>query len=145
MQKTVIFVLESEVKQMNISIYEKIDYKKTKIEVAKVMENYKLILLKISDDEKPIISNKYSLKFNIKKSKLSQNEKYMIKVIEVINKLEADERKYIYLKHLSENKMSDEIIFSQCHMYDRGYKAMKKRAYIKMAYMLEIEIYKERI
>ena len=74
-----------------------------------------------------------------------ENIDYKKTKIEVINKLEFDERKYIYLKHLSESKMSDEIIFSQCHMYDRGYKAMKKRAYIKMAYMLEIEIYKEGI
>lgn len=140
-------------------IYESIDYKKTKVEVIKVLGVYKLLLLKIEDNQKPRVTGKYGLSFagfsgGVRSSKLESYvikkimlekklEEYIAKVVAAVNKLEEDERKYIYLKFFSDIKMSDEQIMPQCHRYERGFRILKKEAFLKLSIILGIEVYKE--
>ena len=140
-------------------IYGSIDYKKTKTELNKVMGVYKLLLLRIAENEKPRVTQKFGLTFAgftgrsssskiesyvIRKILLEQQlEEYIYKIVNAINKLDEEERKFIHLKYLSEFTLSDEQIQPQCHRYMRGFKFLKKEAYIKLAIVLGVEVYKE--
>ena len=140
------------------AIYESIDYKKTKEEVINVLSVYKLLLLRLEENQLPRMTAKYGLTFGggsgknsskvegyvLKKIILEEKlEAYINKIVYAYNKLEDDERKYIYLKYFSENKMSDEQIMPQCHRYERGFRALKKVAHMKLAIILGVEVYKD--
>lgn len=139
-------------------IFESVNYVETKNAVKNMMNLYKLLLLRLEDNQLPRMTAKYGLSFgggsSVRNTKSSvenyvlkkiilegQINEYVSKIILAFNKLDEDERKFLYLKYLTDMKMSDEQIMPQCHMCLRNFRELKKLAYIKFAMALGIEVY----
>lgn len=139
-------------------IFESVNYVETKNSVKNMMNLYKLLLLRLEENQLPRMTAKYGLPFGgsssvrntkskvedyvIKKIILEgQIEEYVTKIITAFNRLDEDERKYLYLKYLTDMTLSDEQIMPQCHMYLRNFRELKKQAYIKFAMALGVEVY----
>ena len=139
-------------------IFESINYVETKTAVRKMMDLYKLLLLRLEENQVPRITTKYGLTYaggSSCKSTKSNVEDYVIKkivlenklgdylskIVTAFNKLDETERKYLYLKFLTDTSISDEQIMPQCHMCLRSFRELKKLAYIKFAMALGIEVY----
>lgn len=94
-------------------IYDAINYKKTKFAVQQVMKVYKLLTLRLEESKVPKVTGRYGLTFggntNSKKSNVesmvirtiileNKIEEYLTRIVNAFNKLEDDERKYLYYK-----------------------------------------------
>ena len=139
-------------------IFESVNYVETKNAVKNIMNLYKLLLLRLEENQLPKMTAKYGLSFggraSVRNTKSSvesyvikkiilegQIEEYVNKIISAFNRLDEDERKYLYLKYLTDMTMSDEQIMPQCHMCLRNFGELKKLAYIKFALALGVEVY----
>lgn len=139
-------------------IFESVNYVETKNAVKNIMNLYKLLLLRLQENQLPRMTAKYGLSFGggcsvrdtkssvesyvIKKIILEGKiEEYISKIITAFNRLDEDERKYLYLKYLTDMTMSDDQIMPQCHMCLRSFRELKKLAYIKFAMALGVEVY----
>ena len=139
-------------------IFESINYVETKTAVKNMMGLYKLLLLRLEENEMPRVTTKYGLTYScstscnstkssvesyvIKKIVLDNKmNEYLTKIITAFNKLDETERKYLYLKFLTDSAMSDDQIMPQCHMCLRSFRELKKMAFIKFAMALGIEVY----
>lgn len=138
-------------------IFETINYKKTKLAVQQVMKVYKLLQLRLEESKCPKITGKYGLTFggntNSKKSNVesmvikkiileNQIEEYITRIVNAFNKLEDDERKYLYYKFFDPSNPTDEQVMANFNRYEFGFRALKRDAYIKFAIILQIEVYK---
>ena len=139
-------------------IFESVNYVETKNSVKNIMNLYKLLLLRIEENQLPRMTAKYGLSFggsgSVRNTKSSvenyvikkiilegQIEDYISKIINAFNRLDEDERKYLYLKYLTDMTLSDDQIMPQCHMCLRNFRELKKLAYIKFAMALGVEVY----
>lgn len=137
-------------------IYETINYKKTKLAVQQVMKVYKLLTLRLEESKTPKITGKYGLSFggntNSRKSNVesmviktivleNKVEEYLTRIVNAFNKLEDDERKYLYYKFFDPNNPTDEQIIQNFNRYEYGFRALKREAYIKFAIIMCVEVY----
>lgn len=139
-------------------IFESVNYVETKNSVKNMMNLYKLLLLRLEENQLPRMTAKYGLSFggktSVKNTRSSVEsyvikkiilegkiEEYITKIITAFNRLDEDERKYLYLKYLTDMTLSDEQIMPQCHMCLRNFRELKKNAYIKFAMALGVEVY----
>ena len=137
-------------------IYDAINYKKTKFAVQQVMKVYKLLTLRLEESKVPKVTGRYGLTFggntNSKKSNVesmvirtiileNKIEEYLTRIVNAFNKLEDDERKYLYYKFFDPNKPTDEQIIQNFNRYEYGFRALKKEAYIKFAIIMCVEVY----
>ena len=137
-------------------IYETINYKKTKLAVQQVMKVYKLLTLRLEESKTPKVTGKYGLTFggntNSKKSNVESMviktivleqkvEEYLTRIVNAFNKLEDDERKYLYYKFFDPNNPTDEQIIQNFNRYEYGFRTLKREAYIKFAIIMCVEVY----
>lgn len=137
-------------------IYDAINYKKTKFAVQQVMKAYKLLTLRLEESKIPKVTGRYGLTFggntNSKKSNVesmvirtiileNKVEEYLTRIVNAFNKLEDDERKYLYYKFFDPNKPTDEQIIQNFNRYEYGFRTLKKEAYIKFAIIMCVEVY----
>ena len=59
----------------------------------------------------------------------------------IFNKLDDEERRYLYYKFFDPNNPTDEQIIQNFNRYDYGFRALKREAYIKFAIIMCIEVY----
>lgn len=138
-------------------VYETINYKKTKNAVQQAMKVYKLLTLRLEEAKIPKITGKYGLTYggttNSKKSNVesmvikkiileNKIEDYLTRIVNAFNKLNDEERKYLYYKFFDPNNPTDEQIIQNFNRYDYGFRTLKKDAYIKFAIIMGIEVYK---
>lgn len=143
-------------KRTRTDIYEAIDYKKTKNAVQQVMKVYKLLTLRLEETKIPKVTGKYGLTFsgntNSRKSNVesvvirtiileNKIEEYLTRIVNAFNKLEDDERKYLYYKFFDPTNPTDEQIVQHFNRYDWGFRTLKKEAYIKLAIIMCVEVY----
>ena len=143
-------------KEMMTDVYDAINYKKTKFAVQQVMKTYKLLVLRLEESKVPKVTGKYGLTFggntNSRKSSVenmvirniileNKIEEYLTRIVNAFNKLEDDERKYLYYKFFDPSTPTDEQIIQHFNRYDHGFRALKKDAYIKFAVIMQVEVY----
>jgi len=138
-------------------IYNAIDYRKTKNAVQQVMQVYKLLTLRLEESKCPKITGKYGLSFggntNSRKSNVegmvmktivleNKIDEYLTRIVNAFNKLEDDERRYLYYKFFDPSNPTDEQIIQHFNRYEYGFRTLKKQAYIKFALIMCVEVYK---
>ena len=143
-------------REKQTDIYETINYKKTKNAVQQVIKIYKLLTLRLEETKVPMITGKYGLTFggntNSRKSNVesmvirtiileNKIEEYLTRIVNAFNKLEDDERKYLYYKFFDPSTPTDEQIIQHFNRYDYGFRLLKKEAYIKFAIIMCVEVY----
>jgi len=141
---------------LQTDVYETINYKKTKNAVLQAMKVYKLLTLRLEESKVPKITGKYGLSFggttNSKKSNVesmviktiileNKIEEYLTRIVNAFNKLDDEERRYLYYKFFDPNNPTDEQIIQNFNRYDYGFRALKREAYIKFAIIMCIEVY----
>jgi len=141
---------------LQTDVYETINYKKTKNAVQQAMKVYKLLTLRLEESKVPKITGKYGLSFggttNSKKSNVesmviktiileNKIEEYLTRIVNAFNKLDDEERRYLYYKFFDPNNPTDEQIIQNFNRYDYGFRALKREAYIKFAIIMCIEVY----
>lgn len=137
-------------------IYETINYKKTKTAVQQVMKVYRLLTLRLEESKCPKITGKYGLSFggntNSKKSNVesmviktiileNKIDEYLTRIVNAFNKLDDDERRYLYYKFFDPSNPTDEQIMQHFNRYEYGFRTLKKDAYIKFAIIMSVEVY----
>ena len=143
-------------KQKKADVYEAINYKKTKSAVQQVMKVYRLLSLRLEESKCPKMTGKYVLSFgcntNSKKSNVesmviktiileNKIDEYLTRIVNAFNKLDDDERRYLYYKFFDPSNPTDEQIMQHFNRYEFGYRALKKDAYIKFAIIMCVEVY----
>ena len=143
-------------KQKKADVYEAINYKKTKSAVQQVMKVYRLLSLRLEESKCPKMTGKYGLSFggntNSKKSNVesmviktiileNKIDEYLTRIVNAFNKLDDDERRYLYYKFFDPSNPTDEQIMQHFNRYEFGYRALKKDAYIKFAIIMCVEVY----
>lgn len=141
---------------LQTDVYETINYKKTKNAVLQAMKVYKLLTLRLEESKVPKITGKYGLSFggttNSKKSNVesmviktiileNKIEEYLTRIVNAFNKLDDEERRYLYYKFFDPNNPTDEQIIQNFNRYDYGFRTLKREAYIKFAIIMCIEVY----
>lgn len=133
-----------------------IDRDKTKAEVEKALETYRLFSLQVSLDRLPSITASYSLApaaSNLPTSSTEQAAmanvdyeqkrlKYINWIAHAVNRMSKLERKIIYKRYLEEGEMFDYEIYRDLNMSERNYYRIKSRMFYKLAFALKIEVYK---
>ena len=137
-------------------IYEAINYKKTKTAVHQVMKVYDLLTLRLEESKCPKITGKYGLSFggntNSRKSNVesmvikniileNKIDEYLTRIVNAFNKLDDDERRYLYYRFFDPSNPTDEQIMQHFNRYEYGFRALKKDAYIKFAIIMCVEVY----
>lgn len=137
-------------------IYEAINYKKTKTAVQQVMKVYRLLTLRLEESKCPKITGKYGLSFggntNSKKSNVesmvikkiileNKIDEYLTRIVNAFNKLDDDERRYLYYRFFDPSNPTDEQIMQHFNRYEYGFRTLKKDAYIKFAIIMCVEVY----
>jgi ArpU family phage transcriptional regulator len=135
-----------------------INREKTKEEVEKVLEKYRLFLLSIPEELVPKITANYSLmpptftnEFHsptenavIEKVDLERKrEKFIEWVRKAINRLNFKEREIIVKRYLTDEDMYDYELYNQLGMSERKYYRLKARAFYNLAFALKIEVYEQ--
>ncbi len=137
-------------------VYEAINYKKTKTAVHQVMKVYELLTLRLEESKCPKITGKYGLSFggntNSRKSNVESTvikniilenkaDEYLTRIVNAFNKLDDDERRYLYYRFFDPSNPTDEQIMQHFNRYENGFRALKKDAYIKFAIIMCVEVY----
>lgn len=137
-------------------IFETINYKKTKYAVQQVMKGYRILVLRLEESKTPKITGRYGLTFggntNSRKSNVetmvikniileNKIEEFLTRIVNAFNKLEDDERKYLYYKFFDPVCPTDEQIMQHFNRYEYGFRLLKKESYIKFAIIMGIEVY----
>ena len=64
-------------------------------------------------------------------------------ILNALNKLEIDERKYFYFKFLAELRLSDEEIMEKMNYSEKTFRVLKREAVIKFAFIVGKVVYKD--
>ncbi len=143
-------------KKQTADIYEAINYKKTKFAVQQVMKVYKLLTLRLEENKCPKMTGKYGLSFggntNSRKSNVetmvikniileNKIDEYVTRIVNAFNKMEDEERRYLYYKFFDPSNPTDEQIMQHFNRYEFGFRVLKREAYIKFAIIMCIEVY----
>ena len=117
---------------LQTDVYETINYKKTKNAVLQAMKVYKLLTLRLEESKVPKITGKYGLSFggttNSKKSNVesmviktiileNKIEEYLTRIVNAFNKLDDEERRYLYYKFFDPNNPTDEQIIQNFNFF----------------------------
>ncbi|MBT2722297.1 ArpU family phage packaging/lysis transcriptional regulator [Bacillus sp. ISL-46] len=144
-------------KQLHFILPE-IDREKTKDEVEKALEKYRMYLLSIPEEKVPKITANYSLvppaytnEFHsptesavIEKIDLErEREKHIEWVRKGLNRLKFKEREIIVKRYLEDEEIYDYELYNQLGMSERKYYRIKARAFYSLAFALKIEVYEQ--
>lgn len=131
-----------------------IDRKATKKAVEAALEKYRIFLLTLKLDQLPKVTQHYSL-VPAKTNKLHSSteeiairnadyEQYIQRIVEAVNRLDYWERAIIIQRYMNGEGVFDYAVYNGLGMSHRHYYRLKSRAFYKLAFALEIEVYRKR-
>ncbi len=131
-----------------------IDRKATKKAVEAALEKYRIFLLTLKLDQLPKVTQHYSL-VPAKTNKLHSSteeiairnadyEQYIQRIVEAVNRLDYWERAIIIQRYMNGEEVFDYAVYNELGMSHRHYYRLKSRAFYKLAFALEIEVYRKR-
>jgi len=131
---------------------ENINYVKTKEALSKKLEQYEIMTYSLSDDAIPILTTQYQLAFpsGVKRKsspveqlieKREYYEKEIKKIMDAFNRLDTDERGYLYYRFIDSKKMCDDDVQVKLGLSYRYFSSKKRLAIIKFAISLGIVVY----
>ncbi|THD15357.1 ArpU family transcriptional regulator [Anoxybacillus ayderensis] len=131
-----------------------IDRKATKKAVEAALEKYRIFLLTLKLDQMPKVTQHYSL-VPAKTNKLHSSteeiairnadyEQYIQRIVEAVNRLDYWERAIIIQRYMNGEGVFDYAVYNELGMSHRHYYRLKSRAFYKLAFALEIEVYRKR-
>lgn len=134
-----------------------VDRTATKKKVESILEQYRIYLLQVSLNKLPSITAKYTLVPATTNLVTSSTEKaaianvdyemernrFIAQVIEAVNRLPVEERRLIILRYFGEEEWFDYQVYNEMNMSERHYYRLKARAFSKLAFALNIEVYQE--
>jgi len=145
-------------KQMSFQLPE-IDRDETKKRVEAALEKYRFYLLSIPQEFLPKITSSYSLvpqahtnafhsttetavinKVDFER----ERDQYIEWIRRGVNRLNHKERELIIKRYLCDEDIFDYEIYTEMGMSERKYYRIKSRAFYKLAFILRIEVYKEK-
>ena len=137
--------------------FEDVDIKKTRDEVRRVMTLYNTLLVKLEASKTPRMTASYSINygsgtnrkgssledFTLKKIMLENKIEEVIQtIVDGLNKLDLDERRFLYYRYLDSTKYTDEQIMDKMHYSDKPFRNLKYAAYVKFAVFIDKVVYK---
>lgn len=136
-----------------------IDRDKTKVAVEKVLEQYRICLLTLDEERLPKVTQTFSLlpRSNTNEFHSSTEEaavenvdgqrdkaKYIERVRKAVNRLSLQEREIIIRRYINEDVEYDYQIYTSMGYSERQYYRVKARTFYKLAFILRIEVVKEK-
>lgn len=136
-----------------------IDREKTKAAVESALDMYRFYLLTVPEEYLPKVTSTYSLVppafSNQFHSSTEQavvdrvdqelsKKKHIAWVLRGVNRLNKMEREIIYKRFLGDEEMYDYELYNELGMSERRYYRLKARIFYKLAFILRIEIYREK-
>lgn len=140
-------------------ILPEIDRKETKKAVEAALERYRVFLLTLRLDELPAVTQQYSLvpptntnKFHSSTEEVAianadydlKRKEYIQRIVEAVNRLDYWERAIIIQRYMRTEEVFDYAVYNELGMSHRNYYRLKSRAFYKLAFALEIEVYRKR-
>ncbi|MEK4228953.1 ArpU family phage packaging/lysis transcriptional regulator [Solibacillus sp. FSL H8-0538] len=134
----------------------RIDEKKTKLALEKVLDKYREYLMTLPSSEMPTITPSYSIippsntnTFNSKTENVAieraeyelARTKFMNKIIDALQTLKEEERLIIVDRFLAEDIKFDIDIWTDLAVGKNKYYKLKWQAMLRMAFALKIEVY----
>lgn len=144
---------------MNISFdLPEINRKETRDRVEAALEKYKIMLLMDPEELEPKITSTFHLaksSTNEKHSKTEDTaikkiniemdrENYIKKIIKAVNRLSFLERKIIIKRYLTDEDVYDYEVYNELGLSESKFYRIKSDAFYKLAFLLNIVVYKER-
>jgi len=145
-------------KQLNFKLPE-IDREKTKEAVEAALEKYRFYLLTVPEEKLPKVTSSFSLVppalTNAFHSSTEQavidkvdfeieRDEYIEWIRKAVNRLNYKEREIIIKRYLNEEEMFDYEVYNEIGFSERRYYRQKARIFYKLAFLLRIEVYKEK-
>lgn len=139
-----------------LTLLPKIDEKATKKAVERVLEKYRIYKLQVSLDRLPTITADYSFIPRGYTGTTSDSTadaaianvdyereriQFLNQIHGAINRLSKYERKILIENYLTDNSKYDYEIYLKLNLSERTYYRIKKKALIKLAFILKIESY----
>lgn len=143
---------------MNISFnLPEINRKETRDRVEAALEKYKIMLLMDPEELEPKITSTFHLaksSTNEKHSKTEdtaikkmniemERENYIKKIIKAVNRLSFLERKIIIKRYLTDEDVYDYEVYNELGLSESKFYRIKSDAFYKLAFLLNIVVYKE--
>ena len=146
-------------KQIDFNLPE-IDREQTKAAVEGALEKYTIYLLMEPDEHLPKVTQTFSIvppshtnEFHsstenaaIKNiDQAAARWKYLSKIRKAVNRLSYQERSIIIQRYMNEEDVFDYEVYNELGMSERKYYRVKARAFYKLAFILRIEVTKEKV
>lgn len=134
----------------------RIDEKKTKLALEKVLEKYRMYLITLPIDSMPTITPSYTIippsvtnkvgsqteSIAIERAEFEiERSKYMNTIIKALDALKPEERTIIVERFLKEEVSYDVDIWTYLNIGKNRYYKLKWQAMLRMAFALKIEVY----
>lgn len=143
---------------MNISFnLPEINRKETRDRVEAALEKYKIMLLMDPEELEPKITSTFHLAKSSSNEKHSKTEdtaikkiniemdreNYIKKIIKAVNRLSFLERKIIIKRYLTDEDVYDYEVYNELGLSESKFYRIKSDAFYKLAFLLNIVVYKE--
>jgi len=143
---------------MNISFnLPEINRKETRDRVEAALEKYKIMLLMDPEELEPKITSTFHLAKSSTNEKHSKTEDTAIKkiniemdrenyiktIIKAVNRLSFLERKIIIKRYLTDEDVYDYEVYNELGLSESKFYRIKSDAFYKLAFLLNIVVYKE--
>ncbi|WP_165995450.1 ArpU family phage packaging/lysis transcriptional regulator [Bacillus sp. Cs-700] len=146
-------------KQIDFNLPE-IDRLKTKAAVERALEKHTIYLLMDPYEHLPKVTQTFSIvppshtnEFNSSNEnaaiknidQAAARGKYLSKIRKAVNRLSFQERSIIIQRYMNEEDVFDYEVYNELGMSERKYYRVKARAFYKLAFILHIEVTKEKV
>ncbi|WP_085523869.1 ArpU family phage packaging/lysis transcriptional regulator [Tuberibacillus sp. Marseille-P3662] len=135
-----------------------IDRFATRKAVEEALEKYQMFLFTVPEEKIPSVTQQFSLvppsNTNVNHSETEEaaihnidqeriRQQHIKKIQKAVNRLSYFERSIIIKRYMSDDAFDYEV-YNEIGMSERKYYRVKSRAFYKLAFMLKIEVYKEK-
>ncbi|MGE7766649.1 ArpU family phage packaging/lysis transcriptional regulator [Peribacillus sp. NPDC096540] len=137
-----------------------IDREKTRDAVGSALEKYRFYLLTIPEERLPKVTASYSLAASAPSNQFHsstetaviykvdyerERDEYIERIRKAVNRLNFKEREIIIKRYLDgDDEVFDYEIYNEIGYGERKYYRLKARLFYKLAFLLKIEVYKEK-
>ncbi|MGM0950038.1 MAG: ArpU family phage packaging/lysis transcriptional regulator [Bacillota bacterium] len=135
-----------------------IDEEATKLKAEKLLDQYRLYLLQVSDDFLPKVTPTYSIvppsitnEFHSSTEEAAlkrldwdiQRDKFLKWIQRAVNRLSQKERQIIVMLYMQQDDKYDYEVYGDMGLSQRSYYRVKAKALYRLAFALRVEVYKE--
>lgn len=135
-----------------------IDRNETKKRVEEALEKYRILLLSQDVERLPKVTQNFSLEMPARTNQFHssteesairnadyQREKseYIKRISMAVNRLSYKERAILIRRYMTEDDMYDYQVYNDLHMSERTYHRHKSKAFYRLAFALNLEVYEE--